>query len=155
MSPYLSINEIKSIFKTYSENDPNIKSFGFGQLFNENGEPKQSQVYPGMWVNPLSSLPNMSEMGMITLNRNIQICFYDIKLSDSTNEVDIISDCEEYALRFTRWLRNANDPEINILQTPTITPFTDKFLDDVAGVMVDFVIEFSGNNDYCSDPINS
>ena len=54
-------------------------------------------------------------------------------------------------MRFTRWLMNAND-EIDIVQSPIITPFTDKFLDDVAGVMVDFVIQFNGNNDECGDP---
>lgn len=148
---YLSLKGVELAFKKWKESDPNLKGYGFGQIFNQNGQPKQEQVYPQMWVSPGQQQPIIGNQGMLTINRTFQILFFDIKLADGSNENQVISDCEEFAMRFIRWIMNAND-EIDVVQSPIITPFTDKFLDDVAGVMVDFVIQFNGNNDECDDP---
>lgn len=153
MSSYLSYKGIQIALQSYAIADPNIESFGFGQIYDINGQPKAKQVYPSMWVSPISSTPVIGQHGMLTVNRNYQILFFDTKLADGSNELQVISDCEELAFRFIRWSINAQDPEINILTNPTITPFTDKFLDDVAGVILDVTIEFSGDNDNCSDPL--
>lgn len=155
MNSYLSLKGVKIALQKWSQSDPNIKAYGFGQIYDINGQPKTEQLYPQMWVSPQQSQPVLTANGMHVVNRSMQILFFDTKLADNTNELQVISDSEELAFRFIRWLMNSNDPEINLLQNPTITPFTDKFLDDVAGVMVDFIVEFNGSNDYCSDPNSS
>lgn len=149
---YLSLKGIETALRKYSQSDPNIKSFGFGQLFDVNGKIKTEQLYPQMWVSPINSQPVISQNGFITVNRTFEVLFYDIRLADGTNEIQVVSDCEELGMRFLRWLMTANDPEINVISSPTITPFTEKFLDDVAGVTYNMVIEFSANADDCDDP---
>jgi hypothetical protein len=145
---YLSQNGMNKVFEQFVTADPNISSYGFGQMFNQNGEPKQSQRYPGMWVNPTrTDVPNNNYV----VNRSYQIAIYDVLASDRSNENSIMSDCEEYAFRLIRFLRNKSDV-FNVAGVPVITPFGDKFLDDVSGVIVDIVIEFNGEVSDCEDP---
>lgn len=143
MIGYLSLNGTDKMFKQWSEADPNINSYGFGQLYNQNGEPKVSQKYKGMWVQPISTTPEE-----YVLVRNYQILIYDVTY-DNINEV--ISDCEEIALRLLRFLRNKSDI-FNISGISNIQPFTDRFLDDVSGVIINLSIEFNGESAICDDP---
>lgn len=146
---YLSQNGVNKMFSQWSAADPNITQYGFGQLYNENGEPKVAQVYPGMWVNPVNTTENE-----YTVNRTYQILFYDVQyISEGgvSNQNAVISDCEEYAFRMCRFLRLQSEL-FNIVGSPTITPFTDRFLDDVCGVILDVTIEFNAESSNCEDP---
>jgi hypothetical protein len=143
---YLSINGMENIFKEWANADPNIESFGFGQFFNQNGSPKVEQKYPGMWVQLVSSTPN--EYNII---RNYQIIIYDL-VFDNQNKV--VSDCEEIAFRLIRFIKTA-DEVFNVWETPNIQPFSDKFLDDVSGVIIDISIESNAISSNCSDPTYS
>jgi hypothetical protein len=143
MIGYLSMNGTNKMFNQWADADPNVNSYGFGQLYNQNGEPKVSQKYVGMWVQPISTTPEE-----YILIRNFQILIYDVTY-DNVNLV--ISDCEEIALRLIRFLKNKSDI-FNISGTPNIQPFTDRFLDDVSGVIIDLSIEFNGESAICDDP---
>lgn len=147
---YLSQNGINKVFGQWVEADPNLKQYGFGQLYNENGEPKVKQVYPGLWCNPVQTTTN--EYSIV---RNYQILIYDVVYQDGTeeftNQNKVISDCEEYAFRLVRFLKNKSDI-FDVAGSPTITPFTDRFLDDVSGVILTIDIEFNGDISYCEDP---
>jgi hypothetical protein len=155
MSNYLSMNGVKKTLELWATNNPSLKHSGFGQPFNVNGEVKLQQRYPQMWTQPVSSTPVLNNtQGIITFNRNLQILFFDTKLADNSNEISVISDMEELAFQFCRWLMNNND-DIDMISSPTITPFTDKFLDDVAGVILDVVVQFNGDSIGCDDPETS
>lgn len=147
---YLSQNGMNSVFSQWVDSDPNLKQYGFGQLYNENGEPKAKQVYPGMWVNPTQTAVND-----YNLVRSYQILIYDVVYDDGTPEVTnqnkVISDCEEYAFRLVRFLKHKSDI-FNVSAVPTIVPFTDRFLDDVSGVIVTIDVEFNAEFADCEDP---
>jgi hypothetical protein len=140
---YLSLNGMELVFKEWSNIDPNIQSFGYGQLYNQNGEPKVEQKYPGMWVNPTNT--SVDEW---TLIRRYQILIYDIPFD---NENSIVSDCEEFAFRLIRFLKKGSEI-FNITEQPTIQPFNDRFFDDVSGVIIDIAIEFNAVSSDCLDP---
>lgn len=145
---YLSQNGVNRMFNQWVDSDPNLIQYGFGQLYNENGQSKAQQSYPGVWVNPVNTT---SEQYAIT--RTYQILFYDVPFisGSASNENAVISDCEEYAFRLVRFLRLKSDL-FNINGTPNITPFTDKFLDDVSGVILDVSIDFNAESSDCEDP---
>lgn len=143
MIGYLSQNGVNQMFNQWSQYDPNINQYGFGQLYNQNGEPKVNQTYPGMWVNPVSTSVNE-----YTIVRSYEILIYDV-VYDNMNYV--VSDCEEIAFRLCRFLREKSEI-FNISGTPTIQPFTDRFLDDVSGVIISVDIEFNGESAICEDP---
>lgn len=146
---YLSQNGMNKVFEQWSTADPNISSYGFGQLYNQNGEPKVEQKYPGMWVNPVNSV-----VDEYIVNRNYQILIYDVTYvigTNSSNQNAVISDCEEYAFRLVRFLKDKSDV-FDVVGSPTITPFTDRFLDDVSGVIIDLTVQFNGESSNCNDP---
>lgn len=145
---YLSQNGMNKVFEQFVQSDPNLNQYGFGQLYNENGEPKAKQVYPGMWVNPVNTLVEEYQ-----LTRNYQILIYDIPFIDDSgsNQNHIISDCEEIAFRLIRFLKDKSEI-FDVISTPTISPFTDRFLDDVCGVIIDVAVVFNAEWSNCGDP---
>lgn len=141
---YLSLNGIETILSQFVSADANLKQFGFGQLYNQSGEPKVNQVYPGLWA----QLTTSTTQGDYQINRTFQILIYDVPF-DNHNKV--ISDCEEYAFRLIRFLR-LNSDDFYLSGDPVINPFTDKFLDDVCGVIVDLTISTNMESSDCEDP---
>lgn len=139
---------MNKVFSQFVAADPNLTQYGFGQLYNQNGIVKTEQRYPGMWVNPVKTEYQNEQY---TINRTYQILIYDILASDRSNENQVISDCEELAFRLCRFLMNKSDTFL-ILGTPVITPFSDKFLDDVSGQIIDVVVQFNGESSDCNDP---
>ncbi len=150
MIGYLSQNGMNKVFEQFSIADPNLNAYGFGQLYNENGEPKAKQIYPAIWVNPVNTIVREYE-----LTRTYQVLIYDIPFIDGTSNVNnqnaVISDCEEIGLRLIRMLKVKSDI-FDITGDPTITPFTDRFLDDVSGVIIDLSIAFNAESSDCEDP---
>jgi len=141
---YLSLNGIENILSQFVVADPNLKQFGFGQLYNQAGETKANQVYPGLWAQLTSTTPVEYEV-----RRTFQIIIYDVPFE---NHNKVISDCEEYAFRLMRFLR-LNSDDFALFSDPIITPFTDKFLDDVCGVIIDLTISSNGESSNCEDPV--
>jgi hypothetical protein len=146
---YLSQNGMNTVFSQWSQVDPNINQYGFGQLYNENGEPKVKQTYPGMWVNPTNTTVND-----YALTRSYQVLIYDlvfIAADGESNQNKVISDREEIAFRLVRFLKDKSDI-FTINTSPTIVPFNDRFLDDVSGVILNVDIEFNAESSDCEDP---
>lgn|SRR5574343_815120 len=149
---YLSLNTIEKLFEDWADNDPNIASFGFGNPFTINGEPKASQKYPGMWVNCYrTTFLNNQQTNTSTEVHEFEILFYDLK---HDNENSIRSDCNEYAARFIRWVGHYSN-DMGYSGNPTTEPFWDKWLDDVAGVRLTMTIAVNGDSNYCDDPDNA
>ena len=145
---YLSQTSFELTLQSWAEIDPTIESFGFGQLYNQLGEPKPKQKYKGMWVNPVQTSIND-----YTIVRTYQVLIYDLVWEVSpgeTNQNSVVSDCEEISFRFVRFLKNFTD-DFNVI-TAQVTPFSDKWLDDVSGVLIDIQIEFNGESAICDDP---
>ena len=157
---YLSQNGMNRVFEQWAAADPNMNQYGFGQLYNQNGEAKILQKYPGIWVNPVNSQP-----GEYSITRNYQILIYDLvyetgatpsqsglfQYANGTNQNAVVSDCEEWAFRLIRFLKKKSDI-FDVTQTPNVTPFSDRWLDDVSGVIIDVAIEFNGESSICEDP---
>jgi hypothetical protein len=146
---YLSQNGFNKVLNQWTTSDPNLNQYGFGQLYNQNGEPKVKQVYPGLWCNPVNT-----QVGEYSLTRNYQILIYDLIFLDEageSNQNKIISDCEEIAFRLIRYLRNKSDI-FDVITNPTVQPFSDRWLDSVSGVILTIGIEFNGESSECEDP---
>lgn len=147
---YLSQNGMNNVFNQWANSDPNINQYGFGQLFNENGLPKVSQTYPGIWVNPVRS----EVVSDYAVQRLYEIIIYDltfINQSQVSNQNKVISDTEEIAFRLIRFLKNKSDI-FDIVGTPTVAPMSDKWLDAVSGVVVNLTLVFNGECSDCEDP---
>jgi len=146
---YLSQNGMNKVYSQFVSSDPNLNQYGFGQLYNQNGEPKAAQIYPGMWVNPVNTT-----VGDYALIRRYQIIIYDLIFDandGSTNQNLVVSDCEELAFRLIRFLRDKSEV-FYISGQPTVQPFNDRWTDDVSGVIIDIDVEFNAEFSNCEDP---
>jgi hypothetical protein len=149
MIGYLSSEGVNQLFKQWSIADPNIESYGYGQLYDSNGNAKADQKYNAMWVQPV----NTTVEDWVIL-RNYQILIYGLVYQSEggeTNQNKLISDCEEIAFRLIRFLKKG-DEIFNVTTPPTVSPFSDRFLDDVSGVIIDIQIEFNAESSNCLDP---
>lgn len=148
---YLSQNGFNNVMNQWSQSDPNINQYGFGQLYNENGLPKVEQVYPGLWCNP--TITQM--LSDYAIQRNYEILIYDLVFVNATtgesNQNKIVSDCEEIAFRLIRFLKQKSDV-FDVNGQPTIQPFSDKWLDSVSGVIVNLSLAFNAESADCEDP---
>jgi hypothetical protein len=147
---YLSQNGMNTVFEQWATADPNINQYGFGQLYNENGEPKAKQVYAGIWVNPIRTEVTSD----YAIQRSYQILIYDLvylSKDGTSNQNKVVSDCEELAFRLIRFLKYKSDV-FDIVGVPAIQPFADKWLDAVSGVIIDLVLVFNGESADCEDP---
>ena len=150
MIGYLSQNGMNKVFEQWSTADPNIKQYGFGQLYNENGLPKTEQIYAGMWVNPVRTEVTSD----YAIQRTYQILIYDLTFLSQTGESNqnkVVSDCEEIAFRLIRFLKTKSDV-FDISGTPVVQPFADRWLDDVSGVIIDLTLVFNAESADCEDP---
>lgn len=149
MIGYLSQEGVRLLFKQWSEADPNIESYGWGQLYDSNGDVRSEQRYNAMFVQPINT-----SVDDWVIRRTYQILIYGLVFQNEkgeTNQSRLISDCEEIAFRLIRFLKKG-DEVFNVIQPPIISPFSDKFLDDVSGVMIDIEIEFNAESSNCLDP---
>jgi hypothetical protein len=147
---YLSQNGMNTVFNQWATADPNIKQYGFGQLYNENGLPKVEQIYGGIWVNPVQT----DVTSDYAISRSYEICIYDLHFVDAngnSNQNKVISDCEEIAFRLVRFLKTKSEV-FDITGTPTVRPFSDKWLDSVTGVILNVTLVFNGEYSDCEDP---
>lgn len=145
---YLSQTGFQLVLQKWSEYDPNIKSFGWGSLYAYNGEPKAKQLYKGVWCQPQST--TVDEWA---ITRTYQVLIYDVIYENEggDNSNLVISDCEEIAFRLIRFLKSKSEI-FDIDGIPSINPFRDKFLDDVAGVIINLSVNFNGESSNCEDP---
>jgi hypothetical protein len=145
---YLSAQGMDQVFNQFTNVDPNLQAYGYGQLYDQNGEPKVKQKYPGMWVQP-----TQTTVDEYIVTRQYQILIYDLVYDNDNgdNQNAVISDCEEFAFRLIRFLKNA-DEVFNVTTQPIVSPFTDKFFDNVSGVIVNVDVEFNGVSSECTDP---
>lgn len=149
MIGYLSSEGMNGVFRQWSEADPNIESYGYGQLYDSNGDARVEQKYNAMWVQPINT--SVEEWVIV---RNYQVLIYGLVFqneSGQTNQNKLISDCEEIAFRLIRFLKKS-DEIFNVNVPPTVSPFSDRFLDDVSGVIIDIQIEFNAESSNCLDP---
>lgn len=146
---YLSQTGMSQIFQQWATADPNINQFGYGLFFNENGETKAQQVYPGVWVNPQGTTPQSDW----AITRQYQVLIYDLVFNDASgnsNQNSVVSDCEELAFRLVRFLKQRHD--LIYLNSWSVQPLSDRWLDKVSGVVLDLTIEFNFQWSDCDDP---
>lgn len=110
-------------------------------------------VYPLMHVEPSDINP---EPGQLTYN--FSITFADLprdKEEPAENRREIISDTMQIALDLIAEIRNGNvlfGSDVDVVTTPTITPFIDEFANFLTGVTLQISIIVPYNWDACDIP---
>lgn len=156
-----TLNQFHNVFKTFAQNHRFVNSYGFGDLADiGNGVENYSVnkdnstgklMYPSMWITPQ---PSVIDRHFIRWKFNI--LFYDLVHKDDSNSIEVLSDTQQCAADLINYLRNPSYEDYFSIDNEysfQITPFRDRFNDEVTGWMLDLEIDVVNLNDRCTIPI--
>jgi hypothetical protein len=125
-----------NLFKQISDKHLLIGSFGYGEL--EDIEPfiGVNKLYTMMWV----SLDNTTVENQM-IRREYNIIVGDLLLNGRENYVDILDNSEQICFDILNILFQNGQKTYEVIGSPTITPFTERFSETLAGSTLNVVIE--------------
>jgi hypothetical protein len=142
-------NQIKSEFETLASGHYQIHSFLYAQEFEQ--QAYENLIYPLMLVYPLGG--NLSGT---TYTRNYRVIIADRVLKSEGNELEVESDTQLIALDILAyWMKLGTNERFSITSSNTITPFWEKWGDEVTGHFVDIGIEEFYDFNSCAIPLSS
>jgi hypothetical protein len=142
-------NEIKSSFELLASGHYQIHSFLYAQEFEQ--QAYENLIYPLMLVYPLGG--NLSGT---TYTRNYRVVIADRVLKSEGNELEVESDTQLIALdTLAYWMKLGTNERFSITSSNTITPFWEKWGDEVTGHFVDIGIEEFYDFNSCAIPLSS
>ena len=141
-------NQIKDSFQLLASGHLQINSFAYDQEFNQQAYP--SFIYPLMFVDPLGGTLN----GTI-YTRTYRVAIADRVLKSEDNKLEVLSDTQLIILDvLAYWMKLGQNERFTITSTNTITPFYDKWGDEVTGHFVDIGIEEFYDFNSCAIPLS-
>lgn len=142
-------NQIVSDFKTYSGLNIQVKTFMYGQEFEQVGN--ENIIYPLMYVVPISSNINAT-----SFTRTFRIIFADRVLKDESNELEIESDTELMCTDVLAYFRRqGQDNNYIVSDSATIQQFWEKWTDEVTGNFIDLTFDDYFDYNSCSIPLTN
>lgn len=143
----MTINNIKALFQNIASGHYQLQGrFGFGNLFEVNGNMKPGIHYPCLWVVPVNST---------TLDQTQQRTFNILSLGrldkDKNNRDEVWSDCELILNDVIKILRNESD-DYEVVGDPVLEPFDEQYGDWLGGWAAQVVIQTQFDNNYCDIP---
>lgn len=142
----MTLNNTKALFQNIATSHYQINGFGFGNLFEANGEFKPGLSYRCLWVVPISSTTTEQ-----TQQRTLQVVVMDLVKRDKSNRDEVWSDCESIINDIIKTLRNESDDYEMIGESP-IEFFDEQHADWVAGCQANIVLQSDFNSNYCDIP---
>lgn len=141
-------NQIKSSFELLASGHYQIHSFLYAQEFEQ--QAYENLIYPLMLVYPLGG--NLSGT---TYSRNYRVIIADRVLKSEGNELEVESDTQLIALDvLAYWMKMGQNERFAITSSNTITPFWEKWGDEVTGHFVDIGIEEFYDFNSCAIPLS-
>jgi hypothetical protein len=141
-------NQIKSEFELLASGHYQIHSFLYAQEFEQ--QAYENLIYPLMLVYPLGG--NLSGT---TYSRNYRVVIADRVLKSEGNELEVESDTQLIALdTLAYWMKLGTNERFSITSSNTITPFWEKWGDEVTGHFVDIGIEEFYDFNSCAIPLS-
>lgn len=142
----MTVNNVKGLFQNIASSHYNINGFGFGNLFEMNGEIKPGIIYPFLWVVPLDSVTTEN-----TQQRRFLLLIGGQVKKDKTNRDEVWSDSEQTMNDIVKILKNESD-DYELIGEPSITFFDEQHSDWIAGCQAEIVLQSDFNNNYCDIP---
>jgi hypothetical protein len=142
-------NQIKSEFELLASGHYQIHSFLYAQEFEQ--QAYENLIYPLMLVYPLGG-----SLSGTSYTRNYRVVIADRVLKSEGNELEVESDTQLIALdTLAYWMKLGTNERFSITSSNTITPFWEKWGDEVTGHFVDIGIEEFYDFNSCAIPLSS
>ena len=145
-----SLNQLIKIFSDFADSHLQINSFGFGEVYEANGNPKVTGNTPTLWIFPTQATPLEN-----TTIYSFDVRCWDLVTKGEENENDVLSDCQQTLFDFIQFIKHNEIFDINVSGDPSMTPFTEQLADDVTGWECSIDIEVNSINSDCMIPMGS
>jgi len=145
-----SLNQLIKIFSDFADSHLQINSFGFGEVYEANGNPKVTGNTPTLWIFPTQATPLEN-----TTIYSFDVRCWDLVTKGEENENDVLSDCQQTLFDFIQFIKHNEIFDINLSGDPSMTPFTEQLADDVTGWECSIDIEVNSINSDCMIPMGS
>lgn len=143
-----SLNQLIKIFSDFADSHLQINSFGFGEVYEANGNPKVTGNTPTLWIFPTQATPLEN-----TTIYSFDVRCWDLVTKGEENENDVLSDCQQTLFDFIQFIKHNEIFDINLSGDPSMTPFTEQLADDVTGWECSIDIEVNSINSDCMIPM--
>jgi len=90
-----SLNQLIKIFSDFADSHLQINSFGFGEVYEANGNPKVTGNTPTLWIFPTQATPLEN-----TTIYSFDVRCWDLVTKGEENENDVLSDCQQTLFDF-------------------------------------------------------
>lgn len=130
-------NNLLRLFELFTEAHYQLKRYGNGELADIEELISDAQTFPILWSNLIDiqyPLENRKQY-------NFNILIFDILKNDKSNEQEVWSDSIQIAEDFVRFLNHNATDKYEVIGTPIINTFTERFTDFVAGCNLNITIE--------------
>lgn len=141
----MTLNQLNDLFKLYVTNSLQIKRYGFGEVYDISQLTSDAQDFPLMWV----QLTNVNYPTENVKIANFNILFMDILKNDKSNEIEIWSDMVQAAEDMIKYLRYNSNTDYEVVGTPLITTFTERFTDYLGGATLNISIQLEFEQFIC------
>lgn len=139
---------INNILKPLAENHLQINDFGFGDLDTYAGGAEIK--YPVLWC-----VFNSAPFSNNALSYNFSLVFADMAKEDGSDTMQIQSDLISVAADIAAALYYSDNDEIETDTNFVLKPFTQRFKDLTAGVVMDITIKNIASLNDCQNPFKS
>jgi hypothetical protein len=131
----MTYNQILTRFEELQIANPFLKRFGAGDISQMDSILPESIEYPFMWV-----VPQNMEVGDHTITYRFRVLIFDQDSIDDSHQQEILSDtlriCQDIISNF----RSLSQDDVQIDTPIQCIPFTERFVDYVAGWYFDINI---------------
>jgi hypothetical protein len=127
-------NEFGIIAASHSE----INSYGYGEIGSINPQNQKDVIFPQLWVQAINTQVVLGKSNGNDQRRFILYC-YDLTRQDEDNRISVWNTTELILIDVCR-LVQYNSNGYKLVNNPILTPFEDRFSDNVRGYMCELVI---------------
>lgn len=146
MAASKTFNQIVDVFKYIADNHVFINSFSFVTELHEIAASTDT-IYPALIVMPEGAT---TESNLLHYKYNIIVA--DLVHKDESNENEVLSDTLQTLLDIKAWLTNNQCNGFTLKKESTITPFTERWDDEVSGHVGNFELEIWNTDSLCALP---
>jgi hypothetical protein len=139
-------NNIVKYFETIANAHDFIRGFGAGFSDDVEINLEKNENYQFLGIIPRQANPK-EQTNEITVG--MFVC--DLVKTDQRNEAEVLSDTLQTFNDILKIFRN-EDLNISLKNEPTLEPFKEKYMDNVAGWMGDLILEVNFASNYCDIP---
>lgn len=145
-----TFENITNLILNIGRSDRQLKYCGSGEIWRLDAEMKNDQTYPKLWV-----VPTLSTIREQSAEFNFQLIVFDLVQDGLGNQTAVLSDTWGILNDIVKTVKYNAGSDYNIINDPTLNPFTERFTDDVSGWSCDIVMEVAMDNSDCTMPINT